>query len=284
MNVAVVTFVFNEFVNLPIWRRYYGENFGEQNLFVVDNGSNDGSTSDLGKVNRIVIPRDTFDDGKKAGFISSYQQALLEYYDAVIYTDGDEILVADPVRYRNLNDYVSRMGSDYVTCIGLNVLHVLNQEPPLDLARPILAQRRYARFNSATCKTLLSKVPINWTPGFHGLNLRPKFDPNLFMFHTKTMDYSIASQRQAVNNETPWSSDALATQQGAHHRYAYDRFIREFFFDPINIVNQGKIATFDFSEEIARFDTEMVERDGRFWNPMNIDRWVEIPAHLRAVF
>ena len=30
MNAAAITFVFNEGVNLPIWRRYYGSNFGEK--------------------------------------------------------------------------------------------------------------------------------------------------------------------------------------------------------------------------------------------------------------
>jgi len=284
MKLAVVTFVFNEIVNLPIWRRYYGENFGDKNLFVIDRESNDGSTADLGEVNRIVIPRDAFDDRKKTSFVSSFQHSLLQYYDAVIYTDCDEIMVPNTARYRDLSEYVSKMTSGYATCIGLNVLHVLNQEPPLDLNRPILAQRRYARFNSATCKTLLSRVPITWMPGFHCLNLQPKIDPDLFLFHTKTMDYSIASQRQKINNETAWSSESLAANFGAHHRYAFDRFVREGFFDPINIINQGKIATFDFSEEIARFQAETVERDGSYWIPMNIDRWVEIPEHLRTAF
>jgi hypothetical protein len=284
MNVAAITFVFNEIVNLPIWRRYYGKNFGDKNLFIIDRESNDGSTTDLGEANRVVVPRDAFDDHKKTSFVSSYQHALLQYYDAVIYTDCDEILVPNSARYSDLNDYVSKMPTDYATGIGLNVLHILNQEPPLDLGRPVLAQRRYARFNSATCKTLVSRVPITWTPGFHGLNRRPQFDRDLFIFHIKTMDYSIASQRQAINNETPWSDGALAANHGAHHRYTFDRFVRESFFDPINIINQGKIAPFDFAEEIARFQAEIVERDGYFWIPMNIDRWVEIPDHLRTAF
>ncbi len=121
-------------------------------------------------------------------------------------------------------------------------------------------------------------------PGFHGLNRRPQFDPNLFIFHIKTMDYSIACQRQIINSETPWSSEAVAANHGAHHRYTFDRFVRESFFDPINIINQGKISTFDFSQEMTRFQAEIIERDGCFWIPMNIDRWVEIPEHLRTAF
>jgi hypothetical protein len=284
MNVAVLTFVFNEIVNLPIWRRYYGGHFGDKNLFVIDRESNDGSTHDLGEVNKIVIPRDAFDDRKKTAFVSSYQNALLQYYDAVIYTDCDEIVVPDTAMYADLPEYVARMKDDYVTCIGLNILHILNQEPPLDLNKPILAQRHYARFVSATCKTLVSRVPLTWMPGFHGLNRRPNVDSNLFMFHTKTMDYTIASRRQTINNETPWSDESLAANHGAHHRYELDRFVREGFFDPINVINQGKIAPFDFSEEVARFQNEIVEHDGMYSIPMGIDRWVKIPDHLRTAF
>src|SRR5689334_11236262 len=41
MRVAALTFVFNEAVNLPIWIKYYGSNFGERNLYVVDRESTD---------------------------------------------------------------------------------------------------------------------------------------------------------------------------------------------------------------------------------------------------
>src|ERR1700730_13677411 len=51
MKAAALTFVFNESVNLPLWIKYYGSNFGEKNLFVVDRESTDGSTNNLGEVN-----------------------------------------------------------------------------------------------------------------------------------------------------------------------------------------------------------------------------------------
>ncbi len=284
MPSAALTFVYNEAVNLPIWIKYYGANFGEKNLFVVDRESTDGSTDNLGAVNRIVVPRDAFDDKKKADFMSSMQNALLNYYDAVVCGDCDELVVPNLGPYANLADYIAKMDFDYVTCIGLNELHILNMEPPLDVSRPILIQRRYARFMSATCKTMLSRVPIRWLPGLHCLSRRPKPDPNLFMFHTKTMDYNIASARQEINRETAWSEDSLSQNFGAHHRYEFAQFVREGFFDPANIINQGKIQPFDFSEEMAQFGAETVEKDEYFWIPMNLNRWVEIPANLRAAF
>jgi hypothetical protein len=284
MKAAALTFVFNESVNLPLWIKYYGSHFGERNLFVIDRESTDGSTTNLGDVNRIVIPRDAFDDRKKADFMSSMQNALINYYDAVVCGDCDELVVPNIGPYANLADYVEKMDTDYATCIGLNVLHILNQELPLDMSKPILPQRRYARFMSATCKTMLSRVPIRYMPGLHCLNLRPKIDPNLFMFHTKTMDYSLASARQTINRETTWSEVSLSQNFGAHHRYEYAQFVREAFFDPANIINQGKVQPFDFSDEIAQFDAAIVQKDGFYWIPMNMSRWVEVPENLRTAF
>jgi hypothetical protein len=284
MKVAALTFVFNECVNLPVWIRYYGSLFGEKNLFVVDRESTDGSTVSLGEVNRIVIPRDEFDDRKKADFMSSLQNALVNYYDAVICGDADELVVPNMEEYASLAAYIDRVDFDYVTCIGLNVLHILHQEPPLDLTQPILAQRRYARFVSATCKTQLSRVPIRWMPGLHSIDRRPKFDGNLFLLHTKTMDYNIASERQKINKGTVWSEDSLAANFGVHHRYDYQQFVHESFFDPVNVVNQGKVQAFDFKEEITKLEAETTERAGFFSFPMNVNRWVEMPASLRNAF
>lgn len=84
MRAAVVTFVYNEFINLPIWLRYYAAIFGENNLFVIDHSSNDSSTSILGDVNKIVLPRAELDEHKRCVFMASFQSALLQYFDTVI--------------------------------------------------------------------------------------------------------------------------------------------------------------------------------------------------------
>jgi hypothetical protein len=55
-RIAAVTMAYNEAVFLPVWRRHYGAAVGEHNLFVLDHGSNDGSTDRLGAVNRVRVP------------------------------------------------------------------------------------------------------------------------------------------------------------------------------------------------------------------------------------
>src|ERR1700721_1783368 len=125
MSVAVVTFTCNESINLPIWLRYYSANFGAKNLFVIAPGSTDGSTDNLGDVNRILLPRLEFDELKKTGFISSFHRSLLHHFDTVIYTDSDELIVPDRDLYDSLSDYLNKNDFDYVTCLGLNVLHII---------------------------------------------------------------------------------------------------------------------------------------------------------------
>ena len=284
LKVAALTFVFNESVNLPIWTQYYGKNFGAKNLFIVDRESTDGSTKDLGEANCIVVPRDSFDDRKKANFLSSMQNALLNYYDVVLCTDCDEIVVPDLQQYKNLYSYIQDNDFDYVTSIGLNIRHIIHKEMPINLDIPILSQRRYATFYSATCKTLLSRVPIKWQPGLHCLNFRPKFDPALFMLHTKAMDYDIAAARYKINRETPWSDHSLKQGHGGHHRYEYERTVREMFLEPATDFDAGKFASFEFTEELQKFENEIKEKDGVYWIPMNIKKHVVLPEWMGLAF
>ena len=77
MATAVITYVYNEKTNLPIWIKYYGSLFGIENLFIADRGSTDGSTDNLGGANLLgAAPR--VRRGKKTDFVSSLQRCLLE--------------------------------------------------------------------------------------------------------------------------------------------------------------------------------------------------------------
>ena len=284
MSVAAFTFVYNESVNLPIWIRYYGANFGLRNLYVIDRESTDGSTDNLGEVNKVTLPRDAFDEFKRSKFISSFHEALLQYHETVIFSDTDEILVPDLRRYVSLADYVSKQDFDYVSAIGLNVTHAIHREDPIDLARPLLAQRQYARFFSAQCKMLVSRLPMVWLPGFHCTNRPPKIDRDLFIFHTKLIDFYEALRRQRINVETEWAKESLDHHHGAHHRWDRERFVKEGFFDVIDLLNRGMISEFDFAADIEKIMNEVVEKDGSYYIPMGHQKLVEIPAYLRSAF
>jgi hypothetical protein len=283
MRTAVITFTYNEAVNLPIWVRHYGSNFGEENLFIADRGSDDGSLASIGAANLLRLPRNAFDEYQKTDFISSFHRSLLNFYDAVIITDCDELLVADPLKYQSLNHYLDATNHDHVSGVGLEVLHILDIELPIDLTRPILSQRRYANFYSAGCKCLISRVPITWLPGFHSCNRRPRIDPDLYMLHTKLMDYGIAMQRQQVNLGTVWSERSLEQDLGAHHRFDFPRFVHESFFTRVDAVHRNLASPFVFDAEIAAILARTVEHEGYFHIPMNIAKLVELPERFRTV-
>lgn len=280
MNVAVITYVYNESVNLPIWLKHYGSNFGAHNLYVVDRESTDGSTQDIGDANRIRVPRSQFDEHRKTGLLTSLHRSLLHEFDTVIYTDCDEIIVPDPTLYSSLADYVARMSGDYVSGVGLNIHHVISREPPLDLSQPVLNQRRYGCFVSAGCKMLISRTPINWLPGFHCSDKPPRIDSDLFIMHLKYMDYGIAMARQKINRETEWSEASLKEDLGAHHRYDYDRFVREGFLDPVHTVTSAALEPFDFSEKVRELLARTVRHEGFYYIPMNITSWAQIPERF----
>jgi hypothetical protein len=281
MRIAAITFTYNEAVNLPIWVRHYGCNFGEENLFIADRGSNDDSLDAIGAANLLRLPRDAFDE--KTDFMSNFHRSLLNFYDAAIITDCDELLVADPQKFKSLRHYIETSSFDYVSGIGLEVLHMINAELPIDLTRPILSQRRFANFYSGGCKTLISRVPVAWLPGFHSCNHPPMIDPDLYMIHTKLMDYGTAMRRQQVNLETVWSQRSLEENFGAHHRFDLKQFVHQCFLVPIDTVNRGMTSTFTFDTEIAEILSRTVEHEGYFHIPMDISKLVEVPDRFRNI-
>ena len=62
MRAAIITMVYNERINLPIWIRHYTAHCPGATLFAIDHGSDDGSTRDLSGIKLIPLPRTAFDD------------------------------------------------------------------------------------------------------------------------------------------------------------------------------------------------------------------------------
>lgn len=274
MRIAALTFVYNEAVNLPIWRSYYGGQFGDENLFIIDRASDDGSTDDMGAATVLRLPHTPFDDTKKAACMSAFQAGLLTHYDAVVCGDCDEIVVADPEIYSGLVEYVSKMDGDYATCCGVDVLHVIDREGPIDMSRPILSQRSFGRFQSVGCKTLMTRIPIKWVPGLHACDKRPAIDPHLINFHLKWMDYGLAVNRQTINQTAAWSDAALAARHGAHHRYGLGQFVREGFLDSVNAAANHPAAS--FRDLLGTIDTMNAG------DQTEVARFVEIPERFAS--
>lgn len=202
-RLAVITMVRDEAAMLPQWVRYYGDQVGTDSIVVVDDNSTDGGTDDL-PCPVLRLPHLTKEDFEPArmGTLSGLASALLHSYDAVLFADADEFVVPDPDKYDGLRDYVSRQGGvDAIGIVGMNVVQ-LGDEPPLDLTRGLLEQRRYAKFLPLMCKPSLAYTAPRWKWASHGIRSPYQIDRDLWMFHMKFADRRLlreaGDRRQAM--------------------------------------------------------------------------------------
>lgn len=61
-TLACVTMAYNEADMLPIWLKHYGRQAKPANCFVLDHGSDDGSTANLGGAHLLRLARSPLDE------------------------------------------------------------------------------------------------------------------------------------------------------------------------------------------------------------------------------
>ena len=221
--LAAVTMVFDEPSHLPFWTRHYVRELGAANCTVIDHGSDPALMArwraGVGAgVNLIRLPRSPQDDTRRAAFVSELCSALLGYYGAVIYTDSDEIVVADPDRHDGLAAYAAALAADpdapgIVTAQGYEVIHCAREEAAFEWGLPAGRQRNWLRFSSALCKPVLIRQPVRWAPGFHCTDASPRFG-DLSLFHLRFADEADGLARLARTRAQPWAEAGA----GAHQR------------------------------------------------------------------
>jgi hypothetical protein len=227
---AIVTIVHNEPVFLPIWLRYYSRFFGPQDTYVLDNGSTGQTIEQRGFV-RIPVSNDTVDHVWMVDTIEELQHELLQRYDVVLVTDVDEIVVPDP-RFGTLGDYIDRFDEEWVNCLGYELLHMRDVEPPLDLGRPILAQRAHWFFNDGYDKAALATVPMRWRPGFHGrADFQFNLDPDLRMIHLHRMDFALCLERHRVRRRKAWAERDSRKGWAVHNQIVDDEQFARWFYE-----------------------------------------------------
>lgn len=186
-RVCAITMVRDEAVMLPRWLAHYGAQVGVEHLVVIDDNTTDGSTDDLPcSVIRVPDWGDRHFELTRMKLVSGIAAGLLAAYDAVIFADADEFLVADPRRHDGLRELLaSRPEAAALGATTLNVVHDWAREPALDPGRPVLDQRRLAKFIPLMCKPALKRVDAPWVAASHGLTVPFEVEPDLFMFHLK---------------------------------------------------------------------------------------------------
>lgn len=222
--------VHNEAVFLPIWLRYYGRHFGADDIYVLDNESTDGSTQRDGFV-RIPVEHGAVDHTWMVETIQGLQHELLGRYDVVLVADVDEIVCPVPER-GSLSDYLDWFDEEWVNCLGYEVLHMRDREPPLRLDRPILDQRSWWFFNGGYDKAALATVPMTWRPGFHGrADFHFNIEPDLRLVHLHRMDYDLCLARHRSRERRPWAAHDERAGWAAHNRITDEAEFARWFYE-----------------------------------------------------
>lgn len=215
MRVAAVTMMHNEPVWAPVWVRHYAREVGAENCVVLDHGSTDGSTAGLGvRVER--VRRSALDEDARAALVSDVVRELLRGYDAVVHTDADELLVADPAQFATLRDYAA-VAPEVAVAVGLDLQHLPDEEGALRAEESVGAQRRWVRFSGAMCKPALVRRAVRWAPGFHSCAVpegsgAPEFG-ELVLVHLRYADLGAGLERLARTRSQAFARDDLNPHQ-----------------------------------------------------------------------
>ncbi|CAF3079519.1 unnamed protein product [Rotaria socialis] len=230
---AVLTICRTEPGYLPIWLKYYRQYFPDEDIYILDNDSSDGSTSRL-TVNVIRVHSDAyFDHYWLIETVQNQVQELLKSgYKYVLFTEIDEMVVPDPLKYPlGLYDYINRTNQSIVRVKAYDVRHNVALEPKLKLNESILQQRRFRMRHSMYDKPLLTNRPVHWQPGFHTCQESSIQDENLLLFHLQRMDHDFYMQRTDWKSRQNLKMEDIKKGMGVQHAFRGEQ--AEHFFATI---------------------------------------------------
>ena len=163
LRIAAITFCRDEGRMLPLWIRYYGGQLGVENLYVVDDNSEDGSTDDL-PCDVLHIPpiRGGKFNSTRMAMVGNLGRSLLELYDVVMFCDTDEFIVPDPDRYAGLKALHRGATGDGHQRRRLARLQrgarTSASSRRSTSSQPLLGQRQLAKFLPLMCKPAIKWV------------------------------------------------------------------------------------------------------------------------------
>lgn len=248
MKIAAMTMCYNERHRLPTYLKYYAGQVGMENIYIVDHGSDDGSTENLGPVNIIPVPRSPFNDSNRLRKVLGYFNELQSAYDVVIYTDSDELIIADPALYTGLADAFDKLDARRMTPMGLNVTELLGVDTELDWGQPLFRQRPWVRFVSPMCKASISSEPLSRVGTHNFGDEPPAFFPGIYNFHFKRIDVRMFLGRQEVTRNMDWKPGLREN----HYQRASDEQAMRYFYSFAKSKRIEDEESFDFTPYVDR--------------------------------
>jgi len=216
MKKALITYVRNEALILPLWLTHHLKSFAPEDIYILDNESIDDTVKlalDKGIPSeniKTIVSKKNHSCNWLTSTASDLQNELLSCYDWVLLAESDEFIVVDHVKcpggWEELMTSLSSSSVVAIRALGYDVLHRYLTEPPLDVSLPILRQRITAmewrphlnRRKQLFSKPCFASVKIRWRAGAHDvLNIRdPVIDDRLILFHLNMCDINFTSTRR----------------------------------------------------------------------------------------
>ena len=229
-NIAIFTMTKDEKVFFPIWLKYYSRFFKKQNIYVLDNETSDGSLkngylsanfpqkrlsiSELNKSKFITIPvinSYVFDEKWRVNKVTQFRNHLYKLkYSIVIFVDTDEILIPDPLYYKDLTEYLLKFlqkNDTFITTFG-HEIHSFKTDKKIDLKKSIFSQRKIWHKNYGYNKPLIAKNGVNlkWVIGFHDTHdNKYNIDKHLILLHLHKIDYQYSKKRHKKFSKLKWN-------------------------------------------------------------------------------
>lgn len=193
-RIAVITMARNDEFFLSRWIKYYGTQFGDENLYIYLDGTDQKIPENAGKANITKLPH--CDMSRSAGdkyrinLISDLAEKLLKTYDIVIGCDCDEFLVIDPNTNMTLHEYLSQKKfNTTMSGIGLDVGQHMKLEKTIKPDQTFLSQRSFALLSTRYTKPVVINRPVRWGSGFHRIkNHNFHIDKNMYLLHFGAID------------------------------------------------------------------------------------------------
>ncbi|MEL6517732.1 MAG: glycosyltransferase family 2 protein [Pseudomonadota bacterium] len=210
--LGVITNVYGDYFFLQRWYDYYAAQVGPENLYVYSHGNDPRHREIAQKANVIGVPRDPTlfkYNRRKWSMLSHLVAGLSHYYNWVILTDVDEIVIVDPDVSDGLVAHLKERYWDPETAphniapLCLDMIHHPHLETdPITESDTILSKRRTFRPKRNYSKPCLVRSAANFMPGGHANDLGPRHLPDdLYLLHLKFFDVATITERGADKAE-----------------------------------------------------------------------------------
>lgn len=211
--LAVVTMVHGDYLFLKRWYDYYKAQVGAENLYIFSHGNDPKHREIAAEANVIALPRDEtmhMFDRRRWRMLSRFVSGLSQFYNWVILSDVDEIVIVDPKAASGILEYIELHYPDTgaapknIAPLCMEIIHYPpNETLPVEEDKTILSRRRTYRPSRNYSKPCLVRGDVVFKAGGHLNNLAERHMPaDMYLLHLKYFDHEGITQRSTDRSET----------------------------------------------------------------------------------